>query len=182
MTARTAGSGAEERALLDAAQRGDTEAFGSLVESHHAKLRAHCYRMLGSIHDAEDALQETFLRAWRGLAGFDHSKPLRPWLYKIATNACMDAIAKRPRRILPMDYGLAPNPSGPGGVEPLMESVWLEPYPDEQGLLEEGYASPEARYEEREAVELAFIAALQHLPAKTASRADHAGRAGVLCS
>ena len=105
------------------------------------------------------------LRAWRGLPGFEGRSPLRPWLYKIATNACLKAIERRPKRVLPIDYGPAADPhDGPG--EPLVESVWIEPYPDEWLGLEDGFAGPEARYERRESVELAFIAALQHLPAR----------------
>jgi RNA polymerase sigma-70 factor (ECF subfamily) len=150
--------------LLDAARDGDELAFRSLVEPHRAGLHAHCYRMLGSLHDAEDALQEAMLRAWRGLPGLAGAGSLRPWLYRIATNACLDAVARRPKRVLPIDYG---PPAGPGAAgEALDESLWVEPYPDEQAQLEQGYAAPEARYEQREAVELAFIAALQHLPAR----------------
>jgi RNA polymerase sigma-70 factor (ECF subfamily) len=119
--------------------------------------------MLGSVHDTEDALQEALLRAWRSLGGFDPGRPLRPWLYKIATNACLDALAKRPKRVLPLDRsGPADIESGPG--RPLTETLWLEPYPDAE--VGEGYAAPAARYEQRESVELAFVAALQHLPAR----------------
>ncbi len=153
-----------ERELLEAARGGDEGAFRRLVEPHRAELHAHCYRMLGSLHDAEDALQDTLLRAWRGLPRLEGRGLLRPWLYKIATNACLDAIARRPRRVLPVDYGPAADPhDGPG--EPLVESVWVEPYPDEKLGLEDGFAAPEARYERRESVELAFVAALQNLPA-----------------
>ncbi len=120
--------------------------------------------MLGSVHDAEDALQEALLRAWRGLRGFEGRSSLRSWLYTIATNTCLDVIEKRPKRVLPVDYGPPIDPHD-GPDEPLVESVWVEPYPDETLGLEDGYAAPEARYEQREAVELAFIAALQHLPA-----------------
>ena len=120
--------------------------------------------MLGSVHDAEDALQEALLRAWRGLPGFEGRSSLRSWLYTIATNTCLNAIEQRPKRVLPIDYGPAADPhDGPG--EPLVESVWVEPYPDERLGLEDGFAAPEARYEQRESVELAFVAALQHLPA-----------------
>jgi RNA polymerase sigma-70 factor (ECF subfamily) len=119
--------------------------------------------MLGSVHDAEDALQETTLRAWRGLPRFEGRSSLRSWLYTIATNTCLNLIARRPKRVLPIDYAPAADPhEGPG--EPVVESVWVEPYPDERMGLEDGYAAPEARYEQRESVELAFIAALQHLP------------------
>jgi RNA polymerase sigma-70 factor, ECF subfamily len=120
--------------------------------------------MLGSVHDAEDALQDAMLRAWRGLASLQDQGSLRAWLYKIATNTCLDLIAKRPKRVLPVDYGPAADPHG-GPGEPLVESVWVEPYPDERLGVEDDETAPEARYEQREAVELAFIAALQHLPA-----------------
>jgi RNA polymerase sigma-70 factor (ECF subfamily) len=166
MTVPFVGSTAQERVLLEAVRGGDEDAFRQLVEPHRANLLAHCYRMLGSIHDAEDALQEALLRAWRGLSGFDAGRSIRPWLYKIATNTCLDAIARRRKRILPMDYGLPPNPNHEDDAAPVVESIWLEPYPDDKLGIEDGYAAPEARYEQREAVELAFIAALQHLPAQ----------------
>jgi RNA polymerase sigma-70 factor, ECF subfamily len=154
-----------ERQLLEAARAGDEHAFARLVESHRGALHAHCYRMLGSVHDAEDALQEALLSAWRGLARFEGRSSFRSWLYAIATNACLRAIERRPKRVLPIDYAPAADPhDGPG--EPLVESVWVEPYPDERLGLEEGLAGPEARYEQRESIELAFIAALQHLPAR----------------
>src|SRR3954465_2608530 len=154
----------EQQALLESARSGDEGAFAGLVDGYHSELHAHCYRMLGSVHDAEDALQEALLRAWRGLPKFEGRSSLRSWLYRIATNTSLNAIEKRPKRVLPIDYGPAADPhAGPG--DPLVESVWVEPYPDEQLGLEDGFAAPEARYEQREAVELAFIAALQPLPA-----------------
>jgi RNA polymerase sigma-70 factor (ECF subfamily) len=154
-----------EADLLSAAQAGEGRAFEELVAAHRGELEAHCYRMLGSAHDAEDALQETMLRAWRGLPRFEGRSSLRSWLYKIATNACLKAIERRPKRVLPLDYGPAADPhDGPG--EPITESVWIDPYPDERLGLEGGLAAPEATYERRESVELAFIAALQHLPAR----------------
>jgi RNA polymerase sigma-70 factor, ECF subfamily len=156
-------SPAQERDLLATARRGDEHAFNKLVEPRRRELHAHCYRMLGSVHDAEDALQETMLRAWRGLARFEGRSSFRSWLYTIATNTCLNQIAKRPKRVLPIDYEPTDPHDGPG--EPMVESVWVEPYPDEQLGIEDGYAAPEARYEQREAIELAFIAALQHLPA-----------------
>jgi RNA polymerase sigma-70 factor (ECF subfamily) len=140
------------------------EDFRRLVEPHRGELHAHCYRMLGSVHDAEDALQEALLRAWRGLPRFEGRSSLRSWLYRIATNTSLDLIARRRRRVLPVDYGPASDPHGEFD-EPLVESVWVEPYPDEQLGVEDGLAAPEARYEQRESVELAFIAAVQHLPA-----------------
>jgi RNA polymerase sigma-70 factor, ECF subfamily len=153
-----------DQELLGAARAGDEGAFRRIVETHQAELHAHCYRMLGSLHDAEDALQETLLRAWRGLSQFGGRSALRTWLYRIATNVCLDAIARRPKRVLPVDYGPPASPNDDPG-QPLVESVWLEPYPDETLGLADGYAAPEARYEQREAVELAFVAALQHLSA-----------------
>jgi RNA polymerase sigma-70 factor, ECF subfamily len=153
-----------EHQLLEAARAGDESAFARLVEPHRGALHAHCYRMLASVHDAEDALQETLLAAWRGIGGFKGRSSLRPWLYSIATNVCLRALEREPKRVLPTDYAPAADPhDGPG--EPLVESVWVEPYPERPGVGE-GLASPEARYEQRESVELAFIAALQHLPAR----------------
>ena len=163
MSASTSGSGREAE-LLEAARGGDDDAFRRLVEPHRAGLYAHCYRMLGSTHDADDALQDALLRAWRGLAKFEGRGSLRSWLYRIATNACLDLIADRPKRMLPVDRGSAADPNQDLG-DALIEPVWVEPYADEQLGLEEGFAAPEARYEQRESVELAFIAAVQHLPA-----------------
>jgi RNA polymerase sigma-70 factor (ECF subfamily) len=151
--------------LLTAAQQGDEAAFGSLIEPLRGELHAHCYRMLGSVHDAEDALQDTTLRAWRGLARFEGRSSLRSWLYTIATNSCLNQIARRPKRMVPLDYGPSWDATKQGVGEPLIESVWVEPYPDEHLGVEDGLAAPDARYERRESVELAFIAAVQHLPA-----------------
>jgi RNA polymerase sigma-70 factor (ECF subfamily) len=117
-------------------------AYRRLVEPHRAELHAHCYRMLGSVHDAEDAVQDALLRAWRGLHRFEGRSSVRTWLYRIATNACLDALDRRPK--------------------PALEHI--DPYPDDQLEIEDGPASPAARYERRESVELAFVAALQHLP------------------
>jgi RNA polymerase sigma-70 factor (ECF subfamily) len=153
----------QESDLLDAARQGDEDAYAALVDGHRAALHAHCYRMLGSVQDAEDALQEALLGAWRGISRFEGRSSLRSWLYKIATNACLKAIERRPTRVLPLDFGPAGDPHGELD-EPLVESVWLEPYPDER--LPEGDPAPDARYEQRESVELAFVAALQHLPAR----------------
>jgi RNA polymerase sigma-70 factor, ECF subfamily len=143
---------------------GDEAEFRRVVDDYSTELHAHCYRMLGSLHDAEDAFQETLLRAWRGLPDFAGRSSLRTWLYKIATNACLDAIARRPKRLLPIDHGPPSDPKNDPGP-PLTESTWIEPYPDEFLGVSDGRAAPDARYEQREAVELAFIAALQHLPA-----------------
>ena len=156
---------ANEPELLEAARRGDDDAFGRLAGPYRGELHAHCYRMLGSTADAEDALQETLLRAWRALPQFEGRSSLRAWLYKIATNACLRAIEQRSRRVLPVDYGPAADPHD-DPAEPVTEAVWLEPYPDERLGPASGLAGPEARYEQREGVELAFIAALQHLPAR----------------
>lgn len=155
---------AQERGLLDAARRGDEGAFQRLVDPFRGELHAHCYRMLGSVHDAEDALQETMLRAWRGLKSFEGRSSLRSWLYRIATNTSLNLIEKRPKRVLPIDYGPAADPHEGRPGMPVVESVWVEPYPDERLAIEDGYAAPEASYEQRESVELAFIAALQLLP------------------
>ena len=154
-----------EAELLHAARNGDREAFGPLVEPYRRELHAHCYRMLGSYADAEDALQETLLRAWRGLSSFEERSSLRSWLYRIATNACLRGIQRRPRRVLPIDYAPAADPHA-GLADPVSEPVWLEPYPDTDLGVGGGAAGPDARYEQREAVELAFIAALQHVPAR----------------
>jgi len=155
-----------EHRLLEAARGGDEDAFARLVEPHRGALHAHCYRMLGSVTDAEDALQDALLSAWRALPRFEGRSSLRSWLYAIATNSCLKAIGRRPKRVLPIDYGPAADPHHHELGKPVMESVWVEPYPDERLGLEDGLAGPEARYEQRESVELAFIAALQHLPAR----------------
>ena len=152
-----------ESELLRAAAQGDDRAYAELVEAHRRLLHAHCYRMLGSVQDAEDAVQETLLRAWKNLSSFQGRSSLRSWLFTIATNVCLRAIERRPARVLPIDYGPAGDPHQPLGP-PLAESTWIEPYPDARLGLEDGLAGPEARYEQRESVELAFIAALQHLP------------------
>jgi RNA polymerase sigma-70 factor (ECF subfamily) len=150
---------------LAAALAGDETGFRRLVDPHRRELHAHCYRILGSVHDADDALQDTLLRAWRGLPRFEEGRPLRPWLYKIATNVCLDEIARRPTRILPMDHGPPTDPSA-GTDETPVASIWVEPYPDELLTVESPDTSPEARYEQRETLELAFITALQHLPGR----------------
>ncbi len=152
---------AEETRLLALARGGDQSAFGELARTYHAELRAHCYRMLGSLFDADDALQEALLRAWRNLAGFEGRSSLRSWLYAIATNAALDAARHRSRRELPVDFRSAAG-AGASLDAPMTDRPWLEPYPDRwlaQGLS----LSPEASYEQRESVELAFIVALQYL-------------------
>jgi RNA polymerase sigma-70 factor (ECF subfamily) len=153
----------DERELLEAARRGDEGAYRELVEHYRGELHAHCYRMTGSVHDAEDALQDALLRVWRSVSRFEGRSSLRSWLYKIATNACLDLIERRKKRVLPIDFGPPADPAD-GVGEPLVESVWIEPYPDVSLGVEDGYAAPDARYEQRESVELAFIAAVQHLP------------------
>ncbi len=153
-----------ERELLQAARDGDEEAYRRLVEPYHGELHAHCYRMLGSVHDAEDALQDALLRAWRGLRGFAGRGSARAWLYRIATNTCLDEISRRPRRrVLPIDHGPPSDPRD-GLGPPLAETSWVEPYPSDEIGLQDGFAAPDARFEQRESVELAFVAALQHLP------------------
>ena len=134
------------------------EAFRAFVDPHTDALHAHCYRMLGSVHDADDALQEALIRAWRAFDRFEGRSKPRTWLHRIATNTCLDLVAKRPKRVLPIDYG--PPVDDDGGAVALEDSLWVEPYPG-SGLHG---SEPEARYEEREAIELAFVAALQHLP------------------
>jgi RNA polymerase sigma-70 factor, ECF subfamily len=161
MSSTLSGSAVLERGLLERARAGDADAFTRLVEPYRAGLRAHGYRMLGSVHDAEDALQEALLRAWRGLSSFEGRSSLRSWLYRIVTNACLDVAARRPKRVLPLDYGPPSDPHD-GLAAPLAESGWVRPFSDE--ALEDGRAIPEARYELRESLELAFIVALQRLP------------------
>lgn len=148
--------------MLEVARTGDERAFRLLLEPYRRELHAHCYRMLGSVHDAEDALQDALLRAWRGLPGFAGLSTLRTWLYRITTNACLALIERRGRRALPVDYGPAADPHD--SEWRAIESGWVEPFPDEQFGIEAGFAAPAARYEQRESVELAFIAAVQHLP------------------
>src|SRR4029453_6847969 len=149
--------------LLTAARAGDEAAFAGLVEPPGRELRVHCYRMLGSVEDAEDLVQETFLRAWRHLAGFEGRSSLRAWLYRIATNACLDAVDGRARRVLPPDLGPPSDPSA--ALPPRTDVPWLQPFPDR--LLEPATPAedePGAAVAAREAGELAVRAALQHLP------------------
>ena len=151
--------------LLARAQAGDGEAFGQLVGPYQRELQVYCYRFLGSVADAEDALQDTLLSAWQGLAGFEGRASVRTWLYRVATSRCLDALRSARRR-----PPVSPPPEEMRGLEPpeptrLGELLWLEPYPD---TLLEGLADsapgPEARYETTESVSLAFITALQLLP------------------
>jgi RNA polymerase sigma-70 factor (TIGR02960 family) len=148
--------------VLTRARAGDGEAFRQLVEPYRRELQVHCYRILGSVHDAEDALQDTLLSAWHGLARFEGRASVRTWLYRVATSRCLDALrsaSRRPPMSTPMPGLDPPDPTRLGEV------LWLEPYPD---VLLEGLADvapgPEARYESREAISLAFVKALQTLP------------------
>jgi RNA polymerase sigma-70 factor (ECF subfamily) len=146
-------------AVLARAQTGDGDAFSELVEPHRRELQVHCYRILGSLQDAEDLVQETLVAAWRGLDRFEERASLRVWLYRIATNRCLNTLRDRGRR--PKEGAMVEPP------EPtrLSEPTWLEPYPD---VLLDGIGDvslgPETRYEATEAIALAFVAALQHLP------------------
>jgi RNA polymerase sigma-70 factor, ECF subfamily len=149
--------------LVTRAAGGDQDAFRELTDPHRRELQLHCYRILGSMQDAEDALQETMLSAWRGLGGFEGRASLRVWLYRVATNRCLDALRDAERR------PPRPPPPGPAFEPPeptrMAEPSWLEPYPDV--LLEDmpdASPGPDAHYETKETIELAFIAALQHLP------------------
>jgi RNA polymerase sigma-70 factor (ECF subfamily) len=131
------------------------------LEDHRAELTAHCYRMLGSAFEAEDAVQETLIRAWRGFDRFEGRAAVRSWLYRIATNVCLDMLSGRGRRAMPMDLGPAQSADSPLSP-PLPEVTWIEPIPDDR-VLPEG-ADPAEVAELRETVRLAFVAALQHLP------------------
>jgi RNA polymerase sigma-70 factor, ECF subfamily len=152
-----------ESELLRAARTGNEGAFERLLAPYRGELQAHAYRMLGSLHDAEDAMQEAMLRAWRGVGRFEGRSSLRSWLYTITTNASLRLIERRPKRVLPIEFGPPADPHGEVG-KPLIESTWVEPFPDERLAQEQTASSPESRYEQRESVELAFTAAVQHLP------------------
>jgi RNA polymerase sigma-70 factor (TIGR02960 family) len=148
--------------LIARARAGDDEAFRALTEPHRRELQVHCYRMLGSLQDAEDALQDTLLAAWQGLGGFEGRASIRTWLYRIATNRCLDALRAASRR--PAKEWDIPGVDPPEPTR-LGEVVWLEPYPDT--LLEDAMGvplGPEARYEQTESISLAFVTALQLLP------------------
>jgi RNA polymerase sigma-70 factor (ECF subfamily) len=146
----------DEASLLAAARAGDRAAFDRLLATRRDALLAHCYRMLGSIHDADDAHQDALLRAWRGLSGFDERSTLDTWLYRIATNASLDVIGRRARRSLPVEH-VADGVAGPG--LPHEPAQWIEPFAHPVDA-----AGPEASIVRRESVELAFTVALQHLP------------------
>jgi RNA polymerase sigma-70 factor, ECF subfamily len=159
-----------EEAVRRAVRAGDEPAFTALAERYRRQLHVHCYRMLGSFEDAEDLVQETFLRAWRGRAGFEGRSLFRTWLYRIATNACLNALERAPRRVLPQDVAppvTAATDASEARAQPAWapEVPWLQPYPD--SLLEPvapSESEPEASAVSRETIELAFLAALQHLP------------------
>src|ERR671936_1583890 len=143
---------------LERAKAGDERAFATLVEPFRRELQLHCYRLLGSVQDAEDLVQETLLAAWRGLDGFEERASLRSWLYRIATNRSLNAIRERGRR------PATENIMRPSKTRRAVEPSWLEPYPD--SALPDPAPGPETRYEQREAIQLSFIVALQQLPAK----------------
>jgi RNA polymerase sigma-70 factor (ECF subfamily) len=149
--------------LIERARDGDDDAFRELIEPHRRELQVHCYRMLGSFQDSEDILQETLLAAWQGLAGFEERASIRTWLYRIATNRCLNALrtaGRRPAKAWEMSEIQPPEPTRLGEV------VWLEPYAD--SLLDASGHSlgPEARYEHAESISLAFVIALQILPVR----------------
>jgi RNA polymerase sigma-70 factor (TIGR02960 family) len=145
--------------VLARARAGDPDAFAELVEPFRDELQVHCYRILGSVADAEDALQETLMAAWRGLGQFEGRSHVRSWLYRIATTRSLNALRGSKTRPAPEAAGHLPEPSRVG------EPLWLEPYPDALlGELPDSAPGPEARYEAKEAISLAFMAAIQHLP------------------
>lgn len=152
----------DEATGLTAALQGNADEFSRLTEPYRRELQVHCYRILGSLQEAEDMVQETFLRAWRRLNSFEGRSSLRAWLYKIATNACLDALDRRKsRRTLPSAKLPAADPHAQISP-PTSDPIWLEPYPDE--WIVDSAAGPEARYLASESISLAFLAALQSLP------------------
>jgi RNA polymerase sigma-70 factor (ECF subfamily) len=157
----------EEAAVVAAMQAGDEAAFTALAERYRRELRVHCYRLLGSIDDAEDMVQESLLRAWRGRNGFEGRSLFRTWLYRIATNVCLKALERRPRRVMPPDLRPATS-EPPDEASASSEIPWLQPYPDHLlGPLEPAAppeAEPDAVVVSRETIELAYLAAIQHLP------------------
>jgi len=155
----------EQEAVVAAATAGDELAFAALAERYRRELQVHCYRMLGSFQDAEDLVQETLLRAWRSRAQFQGRSSFRAWLYRIATNACLDALAHSSRRVLPHQLTPAADPRASSVPSPDPEVAWLQPYPDR--LLDEVAASdaePDALVVAKETIELAFLATIQLLP------------------
>jgi RNA polymerase sigma-70 factor, ECF subfamily len=153
--------GVDEEALA-AARAGDETAFRTLVAPHLRELRAYCYRMAGSLDEADDLLQDSLLRAWRGLPSFEGRSSLRTWLYRVCWSACIDALEKRPPRVMTVDTGPPADPRAP--IPPPRPEGWIGPCPP--ALWEEEHVSPEARYGQRESVAFAFLAALQLLPAR----------------
>jgi RNA polymerase sigma-70 factor, ECF subfamily len=154
--------GTTEAGLVAAAAAGDESAFAALAERHRRELQVHCYRMTGSLEESEDLVQETFLRAWRGRRGFRGRSSLRTWLYRIATNACLDVLQRRPRRVLAADVAAADPTTTDLGEADLL---WLQPYPDDLLVeIPDEAAGPVAAAEAKETIELAFMAAIQHLP------------------
>ncbi|HEU5030106.1 MAG TPA: sigma-70 family RNA polymerase sigma factor [Spirillospora sp.] len=144
--------------LLSGAREGDAEAFGKLTEPYRRELQVHCYRLVGSVAEAEDLVQETLFAAWRGIGGFAGRSSIRTWLYRIATNRCLNALRDRSHRPSPVAAAPLPEPNR------LSEVPWLEPYPDTLTELVEPIPGPEARVERREAISLAFVAAVQTMP------------------
>ena len=152
-----------EEPVVTAVRTGDESAFAVLVERYRRELQVHCYRLLGSFEDAEDMVQETFLRAWRSRSSFEGRSSFRAWLYRIATNACLDLLRRRPPRVLPPQVAAAADPQAP--PLPAADLPWLQPYPDR--LLEppaSADAEPDSALVAKETIELAFMVAIQHLP------------------
>jgi RNA polymerase sigma-70 factor, ECF subfamily len=164
MTAGSAETHRSEMQLVSQALAGDEQAFRALTEPHRRALHVHTYRMLGSLHEAEEIVQETMLRAWRRLETFGGRASFGAWLYGIATNACLDALERRPPRLLP-DACVPPGDPASLPAPPRTDVPWLEPYPDRLlELADESEPGPEARLDQRESIRLAFVAAIQHLP------------------
>ena len=162
-TTQLAHSRAEADAIVAAATAGDEPAFSRLVDRHRREIQVHCYRMLGSFEDSEDLTQETFLRAWRKRAGYEGRSSFRAWLYRIATNACLDALERRRRQVPDRHRAPASDPGAP--LRSPAEVPWLQPYPDR--LLEgipASDAEPDAAVVAKETIELAFLVAIQHMP------------------
>ena len=163
---KVVGQAALEQAGLERARTGDEQAFREIIDPYRRELLAHCYRMLGSLTDAEDMLQETLLSAWRGLPRFEGRSSLRSWLYRIATNTCLNAMRSTARQVQtePIPPFQPPEPTQRD------EITWLQPYPD--NLLDgipDSAPGPEARYSQTEAIQLAFVAGLQRMPPRQAA-------------
>ena len=161
----TTSSQSAETARLHAARQGDSQQFDELTEPYRRELQVHCYRILGSLHEAEDMVQETMLKAWKRLDTYEGRASFRAWLYKIATNTCLDFLdQQRSRRLLPLDVSPASDPNT-SILPPSAEIAWLEPFPDER-LRDSNAVNPEARYTDSESISLSFMTALQLLPAR----------------